>query len=356
MTSRADDRADCREIGLIVCRRPGTGIARFWRVQRCFSVEDVVRRRLSELILAALLVFGLWPASLVQARQGHVHVSGGVAVGGGYGHVHVGVGVGYYGGYYGFYPWFYWGPYSPYWYPWGYPGYPWYGYGYPYYPQSSVRIEVTPREAKVFVDGYFAGTVDDYDGTFQRLHVTPGKHDILIYLEGYHSLKQSFYLSPDSTYKIKGEMAKLAPGDPPEPLPPAPPPPQQRQDQGGPPPDQNEVPPLGVGAPPPTGIQAQPGGYPPESSNAPPPAPPNTRFGRVLVRAQPVDAEIYIDGERWLTPDSADRLVVNLAAGRHHIEIHKMGFDSFSTEIDVRPGESTPINVSLPPHDRSSAQ
>jgi hypothetical protein len=264
------------------------------------------------------------------------------------------VGVGFYGGYYGFYPWFSWGPYSPYWYPWFYPPYP-YGYGYPYYPQSSVRIEVMPREAKVFVDGYFAGTVDDYDGTFQRLHVTPGKHDILIYLEGYHSLKQSFYLSPDSTYKVKGEMAKLAPSDPPEPPPPPPPPPQQRQDQGGPPPDQNEVPPFGPGGPPPPpGIEAQPGGPPP--SNEPPMAPPNTRFGRVVVRAQPVDAEIYIDGERWLTPGSADRLVVNLAAGRHHIEIHKTGFDSFSTEIDVRPGESTPINVSLPSHDRSTAQ
>jgi hypothetical protein len=302
-------------------------------------------------MLAALLVCGLSLAAPLEARQGHVHASGG---GGYHGHVHVGVGVGFYGGYYGFYPWFSWGPYSPYWYPWFYPPYP-YGYGYPYYPQSSVRIEVMPREAKVFVDGYFAGTVDDYDGTFQRLHVTPGKHDILIYLEGYHSLKQSFYLSPDSTYKVKGEMAKLAPSDPPEPPPPPPPPPQQRQDQGGPPPDQNEVPPFGPGGPPPPpGIEAQPGGPPP--SNEPPMAPPNTRFGRVVVRAQPVDAEIYIDGERWLTPDSADRVVVNLAAGRHHIEIHKAGFDSFSTEVDVRPGESTPINVSLPSHDRSTAQ
>ena len=119
------------------------------------------------------------------------------------------------------------------------------------------------------------------------------------------------------------------------------------------------MPPFGPGAPqgpPPTGIEAEPGA-PPQTQGAPPPmGPPNTRFGRVIVRAQPSDAEIYIDGERWLTPDSADRLVVNLAEGRHHIEVHKMGFDSFSTEVDVRPGESTPINVSLPAHDRSSAQ
>ena len=217
-----------------------------------------------------------------------------------------------------------------------------------------MRIEVTPREAKVFVDGYFAGTVDDYDGTFQRLHVTPGKHDILIYLEGYHSLKQSFYLSPDSTYKVKGEMAKLATNDPPEP----PPLLLLRRSSGR----------TRVRRPIRTTSRhsVRAGRRRPRASTR------SLAVRRLQTRhrwrrptrasvgsssrAQPVDAEIYIDGERWLTPDSADRVVVNLAAGRHHIEIHKTGFDSFSTEVDVRPGESTPINVSLPSHDRPSAQ
>ena len=195
-----------------------------------------------------------------------------------------------------------------------------------------MRVEVTPREARCSSTAT-AGTVDDYDGTFQRLHHA-GKHDILIYLEA--TLAEAVVLPVARLDLRSGEMAKLAPSDPPEP-PPSPPPPQQRQDQGGPPPDQSDVPPFGPGGPPPpTGIEAQPGGPPP--SNEPPMAAPNTRFGRVVVRAQPVDAEIYIDGERWLTPDSADRVVVNLAAGRHHSEIHKTGFDSFSTEIDVRPG------------------
>jgi PEGA domain-containing protein len=75
---------------------------------------------------------------------------------------------------------------------------------------------------------------------------------------------------------------------------------------------------------------------------------PDSRFGRLAIRVQPQGAEVYIDGERWLAPDTADRLVVNVAEGRHHVEVHKTGFDSFSIEVDVRRGETSPINVSLP--------
>ena len=41
-------------------------------------------------------------------------------------------------------------------------------------PESDLRINVKPREASVYVDGYFAGRVEDFDGAFQRLHATPG--------------------------------------------------------------------------------------------------------------------------------------------------------------------------------------
>ena len=42
-------------------------------------------------------------------------------------------------------------------------------------PDASLRIEVKPKEAEVFVDGFYAGIVDDFDGTFQRLNVPPGR-------------------------------------------------------------------------------------------------------------------------------------------------------------------------------------
>ena len=90
-------------------------------------------------------------------------------------------------------------------YPYPYGGY-WHG------PESDLRIEVTPKEAGVYVDGYFAGTVDEFNGTFQRLHVLPGEHEIVIYLDGYRSIRERLYLSPHATRKIVGMLNHLAPG------------------------------------------------------------------------------------------------------------------------------------------------
>jgi signal transduction histidine kinase len=39
---------------------------------------------------------------------------------------------------------------------------------------ASVRLEITPRSAQVFIDGYVAGTVDDFDGIYQRLRLRAG--------------------------------------------------------------------------------------------------------------------------------------------------------------------------------------
>jgi len=81
------------------------------------------------------------------------------------------------GGFYSpFYDPFFYDPWYGYQYP--YPMRP-YGYGYRRYePEASVRLEVKPKEAEVYVDGYYAGIVDDFDGTFQRLRVEPGEHEI----------------------------------------------------------------------------------------------------------------------------------------------------------------------------------
>ncbi len=80
-------------------------------------------------------------------------------------------------------------------YPYGY-AYPSYGYGYPGYypggyvlvapghPYGSVRIEGAPRDAQVFADGYYVGTVDDFDGIFQHLNLEAGPHRIEIRAPG----------------------------------------------------------------------------------------------------------------------------------------------------------------------------
>jgi hypothetical protein len=231
---------------------------------------------------------------------------------------------------------FYYGPYfGPYFYnPWFYSSFWWYppyGYGYPYYwgaIGANVRVQVQPKSAEVYVDGYLAGIVDQFDGMFQDLVVAPGGREITIYQEGYKSIVQRMYLSVGSSYKIKGVMEKLAPGESNEARPvPAPEPwPAQAQYQE----PQPVAPPLNV-----------------QPAEPAPPLNVDARFGQVAIRVQPADADVTIDGEPWKGPQGAERLVVHLPAGTHRVEIRKEGFDALVTAIEIRKGEVTVLNVSL---------
>jgi hypothetical protein len=70
--------------------------------------------------------------------------------------------------------------------------------------------------------------------------------------------------------------------------------------------------------------------------------------GVLMFRVQPPGAEIFIDGQRWQSPEDGRPLEVRVPAGRVRVEVRKPGFASYSTEISVEPGVVTAINVSLP--------
>lgn len=101
---------------------------------------------------------------------------------------------------------------------------PYYAYGDPYaYPLSlrgEVRVQVTPKQTRVYVDGYYAGVADDFDGVFQRLHVRPGGHAITLYLDGYRTITENIYVRPDTTTKLSETMEKLPAGETSAPVPP----------------------------------------------------------------------------------------------------------------------------------------
>jgi hypothetical protein len=201
--------------------------------------------------------------------------------------------VGYYSPFfpaYGWYPW----------YPYPFAGYPPYGfYGE---PTGSVRLQVSPRDAEVFVDGYYAGIVDDFDGLFQRLNVRPGPHEIVLYHEKYRAIRQTLYVAIGTDYKIRQELTQLSAGETAEPRP----------------------------------VPTSPA---PGFSNV---------FGALSIRVQPADAVILVDGEEWRSPEPQGRLVVQLSEGVHRIEIRKDGHITFSSTVDVRRGETTTLNVVLP--------
>jgi len=104
-------------------------------------------------------------------------------------------------------------------------GYP-YGYGNPYgywaYDSfditGDVKTKITPKQTQVYVDGYYAGVADDFDGVFQGLYSSPGGHSVTLHLEGYRTITRNIYVRPYSTYKLRETMEKLAPGEVSEPV------------------------------------------------------------------------------------------------------------------------------------------
>ena len=80
-------------------------------------------------------------------------------------------------------------------------------YGYYAIPQGfaygSLRIVDAPRDAQVFLDGYYAGVVDDYDGVFQRLNLEPGEHQLEVEpYPGAPPLGYDVYVEPGRTVTV----------------------------------------------------------------------------------------------------------------------------------------------------------
>ncbi len=138
-----------------------------------------MRKNISNLALAAALV----AATLVSlpsealAQYGHHYRHG-------YGHGFYG-----YGGY---------GPYGP------------SGYGTYLSNDGDIRIEIEPKflrdEAQVYVNEAHVGDVDDFDGFFQRLSLTPGEYNIEIRLDGYQTLNTQVFVRRGGTYKIRESL------------------------------------------------------------------------------------------------------------------------------------------------------
>jgi hypothetical protein len=73
-----------------------------------------------------------------------------------------------------------------------------------------------------------------------------------------------------------------------------------------------------------------------------------SEFGTLRLRTQPGDATVRVDGQEWDRPSGDDPLVIDLAAGTHRVEVRKDGFRPYTREVEIRPGDTTTLNVSLP--------
>jgi hypothetical protein len=71
---------------------------------------------------------------------------------------------------------------------------------------GELRLDVSPRQAQVYVDGYFAGTVDDFDGAFQAIKLAPGAYRIDIVAHGYEPLIFDVRIAPGQKIRYRGEL------------------------------------------------------------------------------------------------------------------------------------------------------
>jgi len=212
----------------------------------------------------------------------------------------------YYHPYFGFYYGPYYGPFYP------FPG-PYVGPSR--YTVSAVRTRIKPVETEVYVNGYYAGLVDDFDGLFQRLYLPAGEHELEFRLEGYRTYVQKLYIAPGDTRQIAHEMVPLRPG---------------------------EVDPVEVSP------RVLPEAF---TTDVSPPAGERlaSPYGILTIRVQPADAEILVDGEAWLTAEGQTDLVLHVPSGPHQLEVRRDGYQPFRTEIELSEGAATRLNVILPP-------
>ena len=184
--------------------------------------------------------------------------------------------------------------------------------------RGALRTLVTPKTAAVYIDGYYAGTVHDFDGPFQKLYIVPGEHEVQIVAHGHRVYEQIVVIDPGRTLELEDVLEPLAPS--------------------------------GASGPP---VHGSPGGAPP-----PPPAPSTgaeesgsrivaPSFGRLLVRVQPPDAEVWIDGALWGSLAGMDAVTIHIGAGPHRLEIRRAGYQSFVSEVTIPAGATEALNVWL---------
>ncbi len=236
------------------------------------------------------------------------------------------------------------GPYYPSYYPYGWDWYygPWWsaglywgwpGWSYPYSPCSPgpcrpveevassapglVETAVTPRNAKLFLDGEPIGEARDFDGRLDVLPLDPGSRLLRFELQGFRTLEVRLDVRAGRRYRIQHA---LSPG---EGLDPRSDPPAALAETGAPSISSLDAP--------------------------PPPSAGGVSRGLLRVRARPDDAVVYLDGEFLGRAGELTRLhgALPVAVGEHRIEVVRPGFENARIRVEVSGDEPEEVDVDL---------
>jgi hypothetical protein len=170
-----------------------------------------------------------------------------------------------------------------------------------------VRLDVSPRDAQVYVDSHYAGVVDDFDGIFQHLTLRPGPHLIELRKTGYRALAVEMNLYPGQSVTYRRTLE-----------------PASETDRVA------AAPGFEEGAAPPS----------PADINAPP--------GDVRFDVTPEDAAIYADGFYvGIVDDFNGSQHLLLAPGHHHVSIRFDGYESVDVDLSIDAGHTMTYRASL---------
>ena len=258
------------------------------------------RTRTVRSLVVAATCLAVTPLCLPTAAEAH-GFHGGV-------HFHFG-----FGGFYG------WGPY------WGW-GWPYWGWGWgpgPYYYGGGVAlgyammsglgaldVNVKPNQAEVWVDGKYVADARDLDGDPSYLWLKDGPHHVVLYKAGFRSFEEDVDVHTGIVRELKVRLEK---GE--------------------------SQPPVRA----PSSIKSE----PPRAESAEPHAeaaePRGEPGSDVMLRVQPGDAAVYVDGKYRGTARQLQGL--RLPAGHHRVELARPGYQSLVKEFDVEAGR--PIALEL---------
>jgi hypothetical protein len=235
--------------------------------------------------------------------------------------------------YYDAYDPFYYGAYgySPFYYSGSY-GYAPYYYRGRYRDGGSLRVIVDPQQTRVYVDGYYAGIADDFDGIFQRLYVPPGRHEITLKLDGYRTHKFRVYVPVDQTLKIHHVMDRGTGEDTDEVI----------GEQGGyRREDERDRDDRNYGR----DDRRYDGRRDRDENDQVEDERDDAEAATLRLDLKPSDASVYVDGEFRGSGRRVETL--RLAPGRHRLEVVRPGYRTVEREIEVRAGENSRVEIEL---------
>jgi len=331
--------------------------------------------------------------------RGGWHGGGGRHSGGWHGGWHGGHGWhgGWHGGRWG---WGWGGWYYPYWgwgWGWGYPYYGYYaspggyyggGYGGGYAggeggpSWAAVDTDISPDEARVYLDGRYIGTADDFDGFPDYLYLQQGHYKLEFQLEGFEPKAVEVDARPGNMTKVEDKLHKI-PGakqygsySTPEPEggvqrffgkksgATVPERPDEYQNQAPPRSDDYQMQPEfdnnDRSQQPPPGPASSEGGPPPSGSSSDwrgrqsgsrsgPASPAPAPSTRLTIKADPPDAAVYLD-DRFIgtAEEIAGQLRgVRVSPGRHRITVSRPGYREKELDVEVETGKTESVELSL---------